>query len=89
MAGVVLFSTSRVAHTQYTTSSVKGHETGALDAVFEHCIGAAQARGVRYFDFGISNEEDGRYLNAPLYQFKSEFGGGGVVHEFYEFRLGQ
>ncbi len=89
VAGVVLFSTSRVAHTQYTTSSVKGHETGALDAVFEHCIRARQARGVRYFDFGISNEEDGKYLNAPLYQFKSEFGGGGVVHEFYEFRLGQ
>jgi len=22
-----------------------------------------------------------------LYQFKAEFGGGGVVHEFYEIRL--
>jgi hypothetical protein len=87
VAGVVLFSTSQVAHAQYTASSPKGYESCALDAVFDYCVGEAQARGLRYFDFGISNEEDGKYLNAQLYQFKSEFGGGGVVHEFYEFRL--
>lgn len=87
VAGIVLFSTSRVAHVQYAASSAKGHATCALDAVFRHCITQARDRGMRYFDFGISNEDDGRYLNAPLYQFKAEFGGGGVVHEFYEVRL--
>jgi len=86
-AGIVLFSSSQVAHVQYAASSLEGYATCALDAVFAHSITEAQGQGVRYFDFGISNEEDGKYLNAQLYQFKAEFGGGGVVHEFYEIRL--
>jgi lipid II:glycine glycyltransferase (peptidoglycan interpeptide bridge formation enzyme) len=87
VAGIVLFSTSQVAHVQYAASSTKGYATCALDAVLKHCITEAQARSMRYFDFGISNEKEGHYLNEPLYQFKAEFGGGGVVHEFYEIKL--
>jgi hypothetical protein len=87
LAGVVLFMTPRVTHAQYIASSEEGREISALDAVFEYCIEKAKARGARYFDFGISNENDGHYLNAGLYQYKSEFGGGGVVHEFYEVDL--
>lgn len=88
VAGVTLFATGRVMHAQYIASSPAGNEVSALDAVFEDCIERAKALGVRYFDFGISNEEEGRYLNAGLYQFKSEFGAGGVVHEFYDLQLG-
>jgi hypothetical protein len=87
LAGVVLFSTARVAHVQYAASSVTGHATCALDAALDHCIGEAQTRGMRYFDFGISNEREGHHLNGSLYEFKAEFGGGGVVHEFYELPL--
>ena len=43
--------------------------------------------GLQDFDFGISTEAEGMILNEGLYRFKSEFGGGGVVHEFYEMRL--
>lgn len=84
VAGVVLFRTERVSHAQYIASSSSGAKLHALDAVLEHCIRAAQARSMRYFDFGISNERDGRHLNSGLHRFKSEFGGGGVVHEFFE-----
>lgn len=86
-AGVILFVTSRVMHAQYIASSGIGYDACALDAVFEACIEQAKARGLRYFDFGISNEQEGRFLNEGLYQFKSEFGGGGVPHEFYELDL--
>ncbi|MFT6905649.1 MAG: hypothetical protein ACJAS1_002306 [Oleiphilaceae bacterium] len=86
-AGVVLFQSSMVSHAQYITSSVTGYAVNALDMVFEHCIAEAKDLRVRYFDFGISNEDAGRVLNEGLYGFKAEFGAGGVVHEFYELDL--
>lgn len=88
VAGIVLFVTPGVVHVQYTASSESGQKVSALDAVFEYSIKKARARGARYFDFGISTENDGQHLNTSLYQYKSEFGGGGVVHDFYELNLG-
>lgn len=87
VAGVVLFVTATVVHAQYIAASSAGYEASALDALLEHCIEQARALGVKYFDFGISNEDGGRYLNSGLYQFKVEFGGGGVAHEFYELAI--
>ncbi len=87
VAGVVLFATTQAIHAQYTASSAAGYETCALDAVFEHCIKQTASAGIRYFDFGNSNEQEGRVLNTDLYQFKSEFGASGVIHDFYELPL--
>jgi CelD/BcsL family acetyltransferase involved in cellulose biosynthesis len=87
VAGVVLFKGPRVVHVQYVASGEAGYDSSALDPVFEECIARAAAEGARYFDFGTSNEDEGRRLNASLYQFKSEFGGGGVAYESYELRL--
>lgn len=86
-AGVILFVTETAHHAQYIASSEKGYEACALDAVFEHCIAAAQSAGARWFDFGTSNESEGRVLNEGLYRFKSEFGGGGIAYEFYELAI--
>lgn len=87
VAGVVLFDGPRVSHVQYVASGEVGYNLSALDAVLEHCIAGAAARGARYFDFGTSNADGGMRLNAGLYQFKSEFGGGGVAYESYELAL--
>jgi hypothetical protein len=87
VAGVVLFYTPQVSHTQYIASSSTGYKLCALDAVFQSCIAQAKSDHKRYFSFGISNEKEGKYLNTGLYQFKSEFGSGGVAHEFYEINL--
>lgn len=88
VAGVVLFETPMASHAQYIASSEAGYDVSALDAVFEHCIEQAAAAGRRWFDFGICTEEAGTVLNDNLYRFKSEFGGGGTVHDFYELELG-
>lgn len=87
VAGVLLFSTPLVDHAQYIASSEAGYEISALDAVFEHCIAIATKEGKRWFDFGISTENAGMLLNDSLYRFKSEFGGGGFVHEFCDLDL--
>lgn len=85
VAGTVLFVTHRADHAQYIASNPAGRSGGALDLLFSHCI-AGVAEG-RYFDFGISTEEDGRVLNEGLYAFKSEFGGAGLVYDHYELPL--
>jgi hypothetical protein len=86
VAGVLLFCTRRVHHAQYIAANAAGQDAAALDLVFEHCIEVA-TREVRYFDFGISTEEDGRLLNPGLYRFKTEFGGGGVIYEHFELNM--
>ena len=87
IAGTVLFIAGRVRHTQYIASNALGHETGALDLVFDRQIQEARDMNAQFFDFGISNEDGGRSLNLGLHRFKSEFGAGGAVHEFYEIDL--
>lgn len=87
VAGVVLFSSSQVVRTQYIAASNVGYEVCALDAVLEYCLTEVKAQNCRYFDFGASNQNEGLSLKDSLYQFKLEFGGGGVVHNFYEFIL--
>lgn len=87
VAGLVMFNFWNVAHTQYIASDERGRETGALDFLIEYAIDAAFANGYRYFDFGISNEQNGLVLNEGLYRYKRTFGAGSVVHEFYELDL--
>lgn len=86
-AGILLFLTDTVAHAQYIASSERGHEINALDVVFESAIEESRLGGKRYFDFGISTEDQGHALNEGLNRFKNEFGSGGVAHEFYEWDL--
>lgn len=86
-AGVVLFNSRQVWHAQYIASSQAGYSISALDALFENIISCASVSGAEYFDFGISTEQGGYLLNDGLYRFKTEFGSGGVVHEFYRLSL--
>ncbi len=87
IAGITLFCSDSVVRAQYIASSPAGYEVSALDTIFEYAINEARNHGRRYFDFGTSNRNEGRYLSQSLYQFKSEFGGGGVAHEYYDLGL--
>ncbi len=87
IAGVLLFHTDVVSHAQYIASSDKGFKLAALDMAFEYCVKQAAETGKIFFDFGTNNESSGLVLNEGLYGFKSEFGAGGVVYEFYEISL--
>jgi hypothetical protein len=87
VAGVILFLTPNTHHAQYIASTTEGRSLSALDMVFEHCISRAIRQDARFFDFGISTEDDGSKLNSGLCDFKSDFGAGTTVHEFYELEL--
>lgn len=86
LAGTIIYDFGKVVHTQYLASSDAGREIGALDFVLAHLIENTFASH-RYFSFGISTEQDGKYLNEGLIFQKEGFGARGVVHDFYEWDL--
>ncbi|WP_117190687.1 GNAT family N-acetyltransferase [Rhizobium terrae] len=86
VAGVVMFETEHVAHAQYIAAGSRGQELAALDAIFDHLIGH-YAGSKRYFDFGISTEQEGRHLNTGLADYKHEWGAGCVVYDTYQWPL--
>jgi hypothetical protein len=86
LAGVVVFETDKVAHAQYIANSDEGRQCGALDAVMDYLINQQYANK-EYFDFGVSTENNGMYLNEGLVTQKQEFGGRGVAYDFYEIRV--
>jgi hypothetical protein len=86
IAGVVIFESPMVAHVQYIAASMQGREASALDAIFQHLLENVFDRKP-YFDFGISNEQAGRYLNHGLIEQKEGFGARTVVHDHYVIEL--
>jgi len=83
VAGTVMYLTERVAHVQYISSTIDGRNCGALDFLFDHLVNNVY-KDKTYFDFGISTEQMGNYLNEGLIFQKEGFGGRGVVYETYE-----
>ena len=82
LAGAVIFDNGDTVHTQYLANSDEGRKIGALDGVIDHLLKEVYSDR-KYFDFGISNEHDGRYLNRGLISQKEGFGARAVVHDFY------
>lgn len=83
IAGVVIYETKLVAHTQYLANSDEGREIGALDLLLDYLIKDIY-KDKKYFDFGISTEKGGVSLNRGLIAQKDGFGASAVVHDFYE-----
>ena len=86
VAGTVLFLTHRVVHAQYIAASSLGKQLHALDLLFDVVIDEALSTH-QYFDFGISTEEHGTYLNEQLIYQKEGFGGRGICYDWYEWNL--
>lgn len=86
LAGTVIYETPLVSHAQYIASSPEGRNCGALDYVFDYLINELYV-DKKYFDFGNSNEDGGRYLNEGLVEQKQEFGGRGIVYDMYRIRF--
>lgn len=86
ISGALIFEYSMLAHTQYMASDEKGREIGALDLLIATLIDKYK-NNKKYFDFGISTEDGGRYLNNGLISQKEGFGGRAIVYDFYELEI--
>ena len=83
IAGTTIFENENVAHSQYISGKEDKNELGGLDFLFHHLI-TQVFQNKRFFDFGISNENQGRKLNNGLSYWKESFGASTVVQDFYE-----
>lgn len=86
LGGVVIYETDEVAHLQYAAATQEGFDTGCLDRLFLHLLDEVFA-SKRWFDFGNSTEQQGRWLNDGLVEQKEGFGGRAVAHDFYRLTL--
>lgn len=86
LAGVIIYESQNVAHAQYIAANDEGKKIGALDSVLDFLISDCY-RDKKYFDFGISTEQDGRYLNIGLIENKESFGARAIAHDFYGISL--
>lgn len=86
VAGVLTYETDRVVHAQYIAASDIGKQIGALDCIINYLI-KRYATDKEYFDFGISTEKDGTFLNTGLIANKESFGARAIVYDSYELKL--
>ncbi len=84
LAGVVMYEYGHTAHVQYMANSEEGREAGALDLLVDYLVNEFYPTRAEYFSFGISTEQEGRYLNTGLCAQKEMFGARAVVHDHYE-----
>lgn len=83
VGGTTVFVTRNVVHPQYISAQSQKNELGTLDFLYHHLI-ADVFKDAAYFDFGISNESDGRQLNEGLIFWKESFGTATIVQDFYQ-----
>lgn len=83
IAGTSVFESKNVAHCQYISKNENQDNLGSLDFLFEFLIKKV-FNEKQFFDFGISNEEQGKKLNEGLSYWKESFGASTIVHDFYE-----
>lgn len=82
VAGTTIFETKNVAHAQYISGNDESSKLGSLDFLYVHLIKEV-FKNKRYLDFGISNENNGRNVNAGLQFWKEGFGTQTVMQNFY------
>lgn len=83
VAGVTVFESAHVAHCQYISGDAETNKMGSLDLLFDHLL-QHTFKDKAFFDFGISNENQGKNINRGLLHWKESFGAAMVVQDFYE-----
>lgn len=86
IAGTVLFVYDDVVHTQYLATDETGRRLGALDLLIWTLL-EEYRQTKRFFDFGISSENGGLYLNEGLMAQKESFGGRVVAYTTWRLDL--
>jgi hypothetical protein len=86
LAGVIIYETERVAHAQYIAGNEESRDLGALDLIFEELL-TKHYGGKPFFDFGTSDEKEGRLVNRGLIDQKEGYGARLVAHDHYEVDL--
>lgn len=83
VAGATIFETQHVAHCQYISGNDDKNTLGSLDFLHDYLINEFYS-DKRYFDFGTSNENNGKNINEGLQFWKEGFGARTITQDFYK-----
>lgn len=86
VAGTTIFESEFVAHSQYISGNSDKNELGSLDFLHDYLISNV-FKDKKYFDFGISNENQGKNINEGLLYWKESFGARTITQDFYEVQI--
>lgn len=86
VAGTTIFETKNVAHSQYISANSDKNILGSLDFLHQYLIKTVFCDKV-YFDFGISNENQGLNINQGLQYWKEGFGARTITQDFYKIEI--
>lgn len=84
--GMILFIDNNVVHAQYITTTFIAKRCRGLDFIIVSIIEMFKDDYV-WFDFGISTEKNGNYLNQGLIKSKEEFGLSAICYDTYKLLL--
>lgn len=82
VAGTTIFISKLVAHSQYISGNPDKNSLGSLDFLHDYLLKNV-FQNKSYFDFGISNESQGRHVNQGLQYWKEGFGARTITQDFY------
>ena len=82
VAGTTIFETDRVAHSQYISGNSDKNKLGSLDFLHHYLISEI-FKDKSFFDFGISTENEGKYINTGLLSWKEGFGARATTYKSY------
>ena len=82
VAGVTIYESPAVARAQYAAVTETGRHSGAQAFLFDWLI--ERYKDKRFFDFGTSNQTEGRGLNHSLLDWKEGFGARIYTQDYYE-----
>ncbi|NNM23358.1 MAG: GNAT family N-acetyltransferase [Flavobacteriaceae bacterium] len=82
VGGATIFETQTACHIQYISGNEEKQQLGSLDFLFEYLI-TKRFNDKKYFDFGISNENQGRNINKGLLYWKETFGARTISNKHY------
>jgi len=82
LGGALLYIDKNVIHAQYLCTNEEGRKNRAMDFLIISLL-RDHFNNYQYFDFGISTEQGGHFLNKALIRTKEEFGGTAVCFETY------
>ena len=83
IAGTTIFESENVAHSQYISGKKDKNQLGGIDYLHYHLL-TEVFKNKRFFDFGISNESNGKKINKGLLYWKESFGASTITPVFFE-----
>ncbi len=86
VAGTTIFVTECVAHSQYISANADKNQLGSLDFLHDYLLTEVY-KSKPFFDFGISNENQGKQVNSGLLYWKEGFGARAIKQDFYSVPL--